>query len=189
MSSLFDRRALVPNNSTPLERAVEILTRRLDDIGAPLRQLWSAWDCPISLLPWLAYALSIDAWNAEWPENIKRAFVAQAIEVQRMKGTAASVRRVVQAFGGNIAIREWHQQDPPGEPYTFDVVLTLNGADGAPATGRFLEEVIEEIGRTKPARAHFTFTQGLSARGVIAVAGVARLANYRRLTLTETAAA
>lgn len=181
----YDMKSLAPDNSTAVERALEILTRRLDQIGAPLRPLWNARNCPIDLLPWLAYALSIDAWNDDWPEPVKRAFVAQAIEVQRIKGTAASVRRVVQAFGGNISLREWHQMDPPGQPYTFDLVLTLNGADGAPATGRFVEEVMDEVARTKPARAWFTFTQGLSARGTVAVVGAARTAAYRRLALTE----
>ena len=185
MSSLFDRRALVPNNSTPLERAVEILTRRLDDIGAPLRQLWSAWDCPISLLPWLAYALSIDAWNANWSERTKRAFVKDAIAVQRQKGTAFAVERVVKAFGAQIMVRPWFKQDPPGDPFTFDLVLTVTGeADG---NARLVEDVIAEVARTKSARDHFTFTQGFQASGAIAVVGAARVAAYRRLSLAEAA--
>lgn len=176
---------LAPPNSTPLERAVEILTRRLEAIPVPLRTLWNPWTCPVGLLPWLAYALSIDAWNPAWPETVKRSVIAQAIAIQRRKGTAASVRQVVTAFGGQIALREWWQLDPPGEPHTFDLVLTLNGQNGVPATARFVEEVIDEVARTKPARSHFTFVQGLKAAGAIALGGGARVAVYRRLSLSE----
>lgn len=187
MSSLAARRSLLPPNATPIERALEAVTARLDSIAVPLRDLWSAERCPIELLPWLAYALSIDSWNSGWTEPVKRAVVAQAIEIQRMKGTAASVRKVVQAFGGQIAIREAWQMDPPGRPHTFELVLTLNGSNGLPATARYVDEVIDEVSRTKPARSHFTFTQGLSAEGGIGLAGAARPALYRRLQLEEAA--
>lgn len=189
MSALGSRRALLPPNATPVELALDALTSRIDRIAVPLRDLWSAERCPIELLPWLAYALSIDSWNTDWSEGIKRAVVADAIAIQRMKGTAASVRRVVQAFGGQIAIREAWQMDPPGHPHTFELVLTLNGQGGAPATARFVEEVMDEVARTKPARSHFTFTQGISASGRFAVGGGARAAVYRRLCLGEAPAA
>ncbi|MFN3931616.1 MAG: phage tail protein I [Brevundimonas sp.] len=177
--------SLLPPTSTPLERAVEILSRRLDGVAVPLRSLWDPWTCPLNLLPWLAYALSIDAWNPGWPEEVKRSVIAHAIEIQRKKGTAASVRQVVTAFGGQIALREWWQLDPPGAPHTFDLVLTLNGQNGAPATARFVEEVVGEVSRTKPARSHFTFLQGLKASGAVALGGGARVAVYRRLSLSE----
>jgi phage tail P2-like protein len=178
-------RALAPSNSTPLERAYEIMSRRIDEIAVPLRDLKNPWTCPIGNLPWLAHELSIDAWNPQWPEAVKRAVVAQAIEIQRMKGTVASVRKVVTAFGGSIAIREWWQQDPPGAPHTFDLVLTINDQSGAPVSARFVEEVVDEVARTKPARSHFNFIQGLTASGAVAAGGGARAANYRRLSLGE----
>lgn len=183
----YDLQSLAPDNSTPVERALEILTRRLDQIGAPLRPLWNAQNCPINLLPWLAYALSIDAWNDNWPEPVKRAYVAQAIEVQRIKGTAASVRHVVRAFGGALAIREWWNMEPKGAPFTFSVVLTLAGATGETVTARFVEDVVEEIHRTKPARAHFTFTQGLSFTGSIQVVGAVRPTIIRRMEFEQAA--
>lgn len=183
MPLVRDSQCLAPENSTALELALERLTRRLDAVPVPLRDLWRPDTCPIELLPWLAYALSVDSWNPTWPESVKRNVVAAAIEIQRKKGTAASVRQVVAAFGGQIALREWWQLDPPGEPYTFDLVLTLNGEGGQPATARFVEEVIDEVIRTKPVRAHFTFTQGLSAQGGLGLAAAVRVAHYVRLQL------
>ena len=183
MALPIDSQSLVPVNATILERALERLTRRVDVVPVPLRDLWNPWTCPARFLPWLAYALSIDSWDPAWPEGVKRNLVAQAIDIQRKKGTAASVRQVVEAFGGAIALREWWQMTPPGAPYTFDLVLTLNGEGGQPATAAFVNQVIDEVARTKPAGAHFNFTQGVSAEAGLGVAGAARAAVFRRLQL------
>ncbi|HAV51582.1 MAG TPA: phage tail protein I, partial [Brevundimonas sp.] len=50
-------------------------------------------------------------------------------------------------------------------------------------TARFVEEVIDEVIRTKPVRAHFTFTQGLAAQGGLGLAAAARAADFYRLQL------
>jgi len=171
----------------PVERALDVLTLRIDGIDVPFRDLWNADACPASFLPWLAFALSIDAWNSDWPERTKRAFVKDAIAVQRQKGTAAAIERVVKAFGAQIKVRPWFQQDPPGQPYTFDLVLTVNGEGGAAATARLVDDVIAEVSRTKSARDHFNFTQGFQATGAIAAVGATRVAAYRRLSLAEAA--
>lgn len=176
---------LATPNATQLERAIDDVSARLDQVEVPIRDLWNADTCPIGHLPWLAYALSIDAWNANWSERTKRAFVKDAIAVQRQKGTAFAVERVVKAFGAQIVVRPWFKQDPPGDPFTFDLVLTVTGeGDG---NARLVEDVIAEVARTKSARDHFTFTQGFQASGAIAVVGAARVAAYRRLSLAEAA--
>ena len=150
-----------------------------------LRDLVNVQTCPPHFLPWLAYALSVDAWNPSWSDRVKRNLIAASIDLHKRKGSASSVRAVVQAFGGQIALREWWQMTPPGPPHTFDIVLTLNGNDGQVATQAFIEEVIDEVARTKPARSWFTVTQGLSADGALGVVAAARPALYRRLCLTE----
>ncbi len=102
---------LLPANATHAERALAraIVARPLPvDITA----LWDADRCPTALLPWLAWALSVDEWKAYWPEAVKRARVRTAIAIQRRKGTAGSVRDVVAAFGGSVLIREWWQLQP-----------------------------------------------------------------------------
>lgn len=63
--------SLLPPNATELERALELLIdARIGDISTPLRDLWSAENCPEALLPWLAWALSVDQWSADWPLNV-----------------------------------------------------------------------------------------------------------------------
>lgn len=175
--------SLLPPNATPLERAIEQASARAFDLPVGLRDLWNPTTCPIELLPYLAWALSLDTWSPDWPENVRRERVRQAISIQRRKGTAESVRAVVRAFGGSVAIREWWEMTPPGEPHTFSLVLNVAGQGGAPATAAFVDDVVAEIRRTKPVRSHFTFTQALAATGVIGAICVARPVAYARLDL------
>ena len=186
-ASAADPTSLLPPNATALERAFEALTRRLDDIPVPLRDLVNVETCPDRFLPWLAFTRSVDSWNPAWSSRVKRNLIAASIDLHRRKGSAASVRAVVQAFGGQIALREWWQMVPRGEPYTFDMVLTLTGNDGEMATQSFIDEVIDEVARTKPVRAWFTVTQGFAASGDLALSAAARPAIYRRLQLSEAA--
>lgn len=175
--------SLLPPNATPLERAFEKATARIGDVPTPMRDMWNADTCPVDLLPWLAWALSIDTWQPYWPEHVKRARIRTALEIQRRKGTAQSVRQVVAAFGGAVQLREWWQQEPPGPPHTFEMVLTLTGEGGETATAKYVDDVIAEVSRTKPVRSHFTFTQGVQAKFAVGVIFAARVASYRRLQL------
>lgn len=181
----MSNRSLLPPNSTPAERAAEATMSRIGLVPTPLRQLWDADTCPAPLLPWLAWALSIDAWKSYWPENVKRAVIRTAIDIQRRKGTAKSVRDVVAAFGGSVVMREWWEQSPPGAPHTFDLVMTITGEDGEPASAQFVDDVIAEVQRTKPVRSHFNFTQGVEMRGGVGIGAGVRIAVYRRLQFTE----
>lgn len=174
-------------NASLLERAMEIVSRRYDQIPVPNRDLLDPYACPTALLPWLAQHRSVDSWNPAWPEAVKRAIIAQSMEIHRRKGTVASVRKVVEAFGAQIALREWWQTEPKGTPHTFELVLTVNPQNGQPASARYIEEIIAEVGRTKPVRSDFTFTQGLRADGAIGVAGAARVVAYQRLQLAQAA--
>jgi phage tail P2-like protein len=140
---------------------------------------------PTPLLPWLAWHLAVDAWKDYWPEQIKRARVKAAIQIARKKGTAAAVREVVAAYGGNVALREWFELEPPGPPGTFDVVMTVAAQEGLPLTAAYVADIIAEIDRAKPVRAHYTLTQCFALQGTQRVAAAARPALYRRLTLSE----
>ena len=176
--------ALLPPNATPMERALAAVTARLDAIPLPYPDLWNPDTCPASHLPWLAWTLSVDDWKADWSDAIKRSRLRSAMAIQRRKGTANSVRMVVASFGGAVTIREWWQQQPRGQPHTFELTLTLNGSDGRAASARFVDEVIAEVERTKPVRSHFGFVQGLQATGNVTLATGIRIINYRRLSMT-----
>ena len=90
---------LLPANATPVERAVDGASARLDEIDVPLQDLWSADRCPLALLPWLAWAVGVETWDPDWPEAVKRQVVREAFRVHREKGTPAAVRRVLRQVG------------------------------------------------------------------------------------------
>lgn len=179
-------RDLLPPNAAPGTRSIAASMARISDVPVPLRELWNPYTCPLELLPWLAWALSIDAWKSYWPEAVKRERVAQAIAIQRHKGTAQSVRDVIASFGGSVDLREWWEQEPQGVPHTFDMSLTLSGEGGTEATAEYVDDVIAEVSRTKPVRSHFTFTQGVNAMCSIGVFAVARAVIYRRLSFAAS---
>lgn len=172
--------SLLPANATSQERAVEAAIAGLANLSIPTRAVWSAADCPAELLPWLAWGLSIDDWDADWSDQLKRSRIAAAIPIQRRKGTAKSVRDVVASFGGNVIIREWFEMDPPGEPHTFSLTVTLGGGGSAP-TAEFIDTVISEVGRTKPVRSRFDFTIAVDGRARIGLRAVGRPAVLARL--------
>lgn len=173
---------ILPPNATALEKAMDMASGRILAILTDLRSLWSPSDCPESHLPWLAWQLSLDSWSSDWPVSIKRNRIRKAIEISRRKGTAESVRTVVESFGGGVAIREWHQQMPRGAPFTFGLVLSLSSAGGLPVTAAFVDAVIAEVHRTKPVRSHFTFTQALAARADIGIHARLRPVTFARLS-------
>lgn len=175
---------LLPPNSTAFERAL-IGVLCADLTPAPVGDTWNAETCPAELLPWLAWGLSLDDWKPYWSERIKRARIASAIEVQRQKGTASSVRKVVESFGGAVEIREWWEHSPPGKPHTFDLTLILSGNEQTENSAKFVEDVIGEVGRVKPVRSHFTFTQGAQFESGIGVVAEIRPVAYRRLQFLQ----
>jgi phage tail P2-like protein len=143
--------------------------------------LWSAQDCPEALLPWLAWSLSIDQWDAAWPLAVRRQHVATAIEVQRAKGTIRSIELVIAALGGRAVMREWFETTPRGDPHTFTVTVALSGADGAAPDVAMVNTVIAEIEATKPLRSHFEFVLAVNAAARIGLRGVARPAIHARI--------
>jgi phage tail P2-like protein len=176
---------LLAPNATQLERNLASVNAAISDIPSPIADLMDPAKIPAAFLPWLAWHLGIDAWKDYWPEQIKRARVKSAIAIARKNGTAAAVREVVAAFGGNLALREWFEMNPPGEPGTFDVVLTVAAREGQAPTATFIADILAEIDRTKPVRSHYSFTQGFAMQGTQRVAAAVRPALYCRLQLSE----
>ncbi|WP_226941135.1 phage tail protein I [Janthinobacterium violaceinigrum] len=62
----------LPPNTTALERTIAVACAELVNVPVPLRELWNADRCPVALLPFLAWACSVDRWDDNWPESIKR---------------------------------------------------------------------------------------------------------------------
>ena len=142
-------KTLLPPNSTKLELALEASMAKAFDHPVNIDKLWSAQDCPIELLPYLAWALSVDTWNSDWPEHVKRQVVASSIYVHKFKGTAAALKAALKALDLGVSISEWFEHG--GQPYTFraDVYVSTRGI-----TAREVKNILATIAATKNARSY-----------------------------------
>ena len=97
--------SILPPNASRTERAFDLAyAARLAAVRSVVPTLWNADTCPASLLPWLAWALSVDDWDADWPEQIKRTACRDAIDIHEHKGTPAAIKRALAVRGHGDAI-------------------------------------------------------------------------------------
>ena len=161
---MSDHHTLLPANATALERAIEAAQARLSDVPVPVDVLWDPQGCPAEMLPWLAWAWSVDEWDAGWPEEIKRRVLAAAPDVHRLKGTRAAVERSLEAIGVFADIVEWWQRSPKGQPGTFSVTAWVNvqlEAGGAVLTERVQQQIGNIIRRAKPVSRAYEYVVGV----------------------------
>lgn len=92
--------SLLPPSSTPLERALDLTAaNRIAGLPSIIPTLWNADTCPKALLPYLAWALSVDEWDELWSEDKKRAAIREARYIHQHKGTPGAIRRALSAIG------------------------------------------------------------------------------------------
>ncbi|RXD02487.1 phage tail protein I [Sphingomonas sp. UV9] len=184
--------SLLPPNATPLERALEEAIARIGAITAPIDTLLDPYLIPAEWLPWLGWGLSLDSWDADWSEALKRQAVAESIALHRIKGTRASVEIVLRRFDQLAHVVEWFEAAPRATPHTFEVILPLSVGGVAPggtrATAAVAEAIIREVSRAKPLREHFRLVQLLAVAGAIGVMGGVRAVQSLRQDLTLTTA-
>ena len=117
--------SLLPLNRTPLEQALAQVSMEKAALPNVLRRMISPDTCPVALLPWLAIQRSVDRWDPNWSEAIRRKVIKDSFEIHKRKGTVSALRQVVEPFADLIDITEWHQLEPMGEPGTFSMSLAL----------------------------------------------------------------
>lgn len=176
---MFEQNSILKPNATQHDQAIEQAIRIGNPDLAPLLTLMDPDTCPEHLLPWLAWAFSVDVWDARWPEEYRRRVVKDAIPLHREKGTRAGCKRALAALGIEADIEEWFEYG--GKPYTFRVVakptLDLIGDPTLPFLSLELRDQVTRVLKwAKPVRAHFDlaflleFTEALA----IAAGGTAR---------------
>lgn len=143
--------SLLPSNQTTLEDALAQVSTGDSVLANVLRQMHSVDNCPASMLPWLAIQRSVDRWDPEWSEAIKRKMVKDSFEVHKRKGTVGALRRVVEPFAEIIDITEWHELEPMGPPGTFSMSLALFDSGLSDTAIAELERMISD---TKPLSRH-----------------------------------
>lgn len=182
-------KSLLPHNGSNLEHHLEQRlshSREQFDTRTVIPEyIGSQWDpmtCPESLLPWLAWALSVDEWKEDWPVETKRAMIANSVTIHKHKGTVGAVKRALASLGLEIEFFEWFDDvddvylapHHSGEPHTFTFIAWANDV---PYTSRAVvldQKLYDAIHRvtnqTKPQRAHFDFLVGMKMSSQIAAA-------------------
>lgn len=144
--------SILPPNASPLQKDLEAATSgRLSLLDtSPLRNLSNPDLCPPHILPWLAWAMSVDVWDNNWNDATKGAVIRQSVQVHKQKGTIGALRRALSAFGiADITIQEWF--DYGGEPFMFRVFANLR--EGGHSLNE-LDLIRTTITQTKNLRSH-----------------------------------
>jgi phage tail P2-like protein len=101
---------LLPPNASDTEIAVSLTAAAIDGLPTPARLMWDPATVPVAFLPWLAWSLSVDDWDATWSVETQREVIAASLFVHRRKGTVASIRRQLAVMGyGDVDITEHWQ--------------------------------------------------------------------------------
>lgn len=162
---------LLPHNATELERLAAEALAQIERVPVPLRELWNPDTCPIELLPFLAWAFSVDRWSQAWPESAKRNAIKAAYFIHAHKGTIGALRRVVEPLGYLIEVVEWWQTQPLGVPGTFALKI---GVLDTGITEPMYQELVWLIDDARPVSRHLTgLVISLETRGNVWVAASA----------------
>lgn len=161
---------LLPGNATELERFAAQALAQIERVPVPLRDLWNPDACPVALLPYLAWAFSVDRWSQSWPESAKRNAIKASYFIHSRKGTIGALRRVVEPLGYLIEVLEWWQTVPEGQPGTFALKV---GVLDTGITEEMYVELTWLIDDAKPLTRHLTgLAISLETQGAINI-GVA----------------
>ena len=137
--------SILPPNATEQERAIEAATARLEAVPVPIGDLWNPDACPAELLPWLAWALSVDYWNDAWSENEKRQVLKSSFQVHARKGTIGALKTALQALGFELSVIEWFNEAPAAAPYTFKIEVQATGRAISEAVYTEIEQIVSAV--------------------------------------------
>lgn len=92
--------SLLPPNASRLERSAAASGAHISGLPTPPRYVRNPSACPAPLLPFLAWELSVDEWNPNWGEDVKRKVITESVNIHRHKGTRGAVSRALAAVFG-----------------------------------------------------------------------------------------
>lgn len=118
---------LLPPNTTAFEKRIVETTTATTDINTDLSSLIRIDDAPSDFLSILAWQFSVDRWQDDWPDEVKRAQIKNSIKVHSHKGTNYALRQIVESFGFSLTVHEWWQESPMNAPGTFQLTIDTNG--------------------------------------------------------------
>ena len=157
-------KSLLPINASQLLKDLESSSLKATSLEALNRYVTNPDLAPDNILPWLAWAVSVDDWSDNWPKVIKREMIKNSISLHQIKGTKRAIKKALEIIGvaGEIAL--WWELNPRMTPHSFNITAYLNDNINEYAdviigldTQKKLINLIENV---KPARSHFNFKLG-----------------------------
>ncbi len=143
---------LLPPNSTLLEHRLAQVGAALSELDGPIRSLWNPATCPTALLPYLAWTLSVERWQADAPENTKRQAIRTSFMLHQRKGTISALRQVLEPLGYQISVTQWWERQPHDPAGTFRLHVHLPTDAGLSEVQlQEIERLIEDV---KPVSRH-----------------------------------
>ena len=185
--------------STEIERVIEshltLSANRFNSkklIPKYIASQWDPYNCPVEMLPWLAWSLSVDNWQENWPEHVQRDVVANAVKVHKHKGTVGAVKRALASLHLKIEFFEWFEEVhdvylapyQSGEPNTF---IFIAWANDELYTSRQIvldqslyDEIYRVTNQTKPQKAHFDFLVGVKMSSAMLAGAISKQSISKR---------
>ena len=141
-------RSLLPPNSSKMEEKIDkVLEKRITDIEIRLRSLWNPDTCPEEFLPWLAWSLSVDMWDSDWPPSKKRELIKKSRSLHLKKGTRWGLEEVLKTIYRQTELQEWMDYD--GKRGFFKVEIDV---DDTGISQKTLKQIDRFVVRYKNAR-------------------------------------
>ena len=147
---------LLPPNNTRLERNIADITAPAMDLPVYINLLADIDHVPNEFLSFLAYQYSVDRWENDWPNRVKRELIKDSFNVHKIKGSLKSLRDIVEPFGFSLNIIEWWQTVPEGTPGTFALEININNNE---LDKKGLIALIELLNETRPLTRHLLYIQ------------------------------
>ncbi|EKU54418.1 phage tail protein I [Acinetobacter sp. WC-323] len=135
---------LLPPNTTTFENRIIETTSKSTILNADLSTLIRIEEAPEDFLSILAWQFSVDRWQEDWPDEVKRAQIKNSIKVHTYKGTNFALRSIVESFGYSLTVHEWWQESPMSEPGTFQITIDTNEKALTEKTYKTLIELIND---------------------------------------------
>jgi|GEM_PF-1955943 len=93
---------LLPPNATRWEKAYGSETGRITALPTPVQDVWRYAVVGEPILPWLAWAMSVDLWNRDWPEERRRTITKESFFLHFKKGTLYAIKRYLRFVGARV---------------------------------------------------------------------------------------
>ena len=118
--------SLLPPNSTDLERKLAEAGKDAFDLPS-IRIIKDIDQVPSQFLPFIAWQKSVDYWDENWQEALKRKVIKESRALHRLKGTPAAIKKALEPFGYEVTLIEWFKVEPNLVPGTFNLELNVIG--------------------------------------------------------------